>query len=91
MSEKKPKKPKKEKIVYVDDGRTIADMSPLDEARKRGGTGRNAPKREAPRPRATFREQLDTYFAAVKMMLGPMFVTMGIISLAFLLLWLWAR
>ena len=92
MSEKKPKK-KKEKIVYIDDGRTIADMSPVVESRKRGSTGerKNAPKREAPRPRATFREQLNTFFAAQKMMLGPMLVAIGIISLTFLLFWLWAR
>ena len=90
MSEKQ-KKGKKEKIVYVDDGRSLADMSVLDTARKRDGGNPRAPKREAPRPRASFREQLDTYFAAVRMMLGPMFVTMGIISVAFLLLWLLAR
>ena len=92
MSEKKQKKQKKEKIVYIDDGRTIADMSPVVESRKRGGTGERAPKRETPRrPRATFREQLSTFFAAQRMMFGPMIVTIGIISLAFLLLWLWAR
>lgn len=94
MSEKKQKKPKKEKTVYIDDGRTIADMSPVVEARKRGSMGERdrAPKREAPRrPRATFREQLDTFFAAQRMMFGPMLVAIVIISLAFLILWLLAR
>ena len=89
---KKPKK-KKEKTVYIDDGRTIADMSPVVESRKRGSMGERerAPKREAPRPRATFREQLDTFFAAQRMMFGPMLVAIVIISLAFLILWLLAR
>ena len=90
MSEK-PKKGKKEKTVYIDDGRSLADMSVLDTARKRDGGNPRAPRRDAPRPRASFREQWNTYFAAVKMMLGPMFITMGIISVAFLLLWLLAR
>jgi len=86
MSEK-PKKPKKERPVYYDDGRSLADMSALDRAQGR------TPKEErpAPRPRASFREQLSTYFAAVRMMILPMLVTMGIIALAFLLIWLWAK
>ena len=87
---KKPKK-KKEKIVYIDDGRTIADMSPVENSRRRDGGSERNQRREPPRPRASFREQLSTFFAAQRMMLGPMLVAIGIISLAFLILWLWAR
>ncbi len=58
-------KEKKEKIVYVDDGRTIADMS--------GVTGG---RRYAPRspyvPGPSFKEAWNTYWGAVKMMFGPM-------------------
>ena len=75
MSGKKNKKNKK-KTVYVDDGRTVADMSML-----RGGHNR-------PVKRATFKEQMRTYFSACKMMLIPMLITIGIISLAFLLIYL---
>ena len=56
---------KKEKIRYVDDGRTLADMS---------GVGRRLPKREAGRPRPDPKEVWKTYWAAVKMMFVPMLV-----------------
>ena len=83
------KKTKKEKITYVDDGRTIADMSSVG----RGGFRRNAgEKKDAPRllpsKHSSLRAQAETYFAAVKMMLLPMLVVIGIISLAFLIVWL---
>ena len=89
---KKDKKKKKEKIVYIDDGSTISDMSGVG----RGGLRKDAQERPTRagcdprllRPRATLREQTATYFAAVKMMLLPMLVTIGIISIAFLILYL---
>lgn len=74
-------KKKKEKITYIDDGRTVADMSGVSGGRK---------KRSAA-PRASAREQFRTYLAAVKMMLVPMFVTIGIICVAFLVMWLLLR
>lgn len=91
MSKKNQKK-KKEKIVYIDDGSTISDMSGVG----RGGRGNAAQDRPTRagrdpnllRPRASFKEQRNTYFAAVKMMILPMLVTIGIISIAFLILWL---
>ncbi len=52
---------KKEKITYIDDGRSLSDLS-----------GVGGPR--LTRPRATFREQWKTYCAAVKMMFGPMLV-----------------
>lgn len=70
-------KKKKEKITYVDDGRTIADMSGVSNNRnnwtKRGTT--SSPK-----------EIWRTYWSAVKMMIKPMLVTIGFICAVFLIL-----
>lgn len=78
MSKGKNKK-KKDKVRYIDDGRTIADMSGVGGARytRRDGT-----------PRASFKEQWRTYTAAVRMMFLPMLVVLGIICLAFLITYL---
>ena len=73
----KDKKDKKPKIRYIDDGRTIADMSALSGVDKRY-TG----------PKGGFKAQLNTYWNAVKLMFVPMMVTIGIICLAFLIMWL---
>ncbi len=74
----KEKKQKKEKVKYVDDGRTIADMSRVG--------GGSAPRKDG--QKATFKESLKTYFAAVRLMFKPMLVTLGIITLAFFIMWL---
>lgn len=81
--EKENKKPKKEKIVYIDDGSTVVDMSALDESRRRF-------KRKDPdeRQRPKVLEHFKTYFQSVKIMILPMLVVVGLISVAFLLLWL---
>lgn len=79
-------KKKKEKITYVDDGRTIADMS--------GVTGGfRLPDRNPHRPRPSAKEVWKTYWAAVRMMIAPMLtVVVGllviymILSLVFFLL-----
>lgn len=82
MSEKKKKK-KKQKTIYIDDGRTIADMS---------GTGRINPILGGSRKRrSTIGEQWRTYWAAVKMMVIPMLVVMMIITAAFLIMFLMVR
>lgn len=73
----KDKKQKKPKVKYIDDGRTIADMSALSGVDKRY-TG----------PKGGFKAQLKTYWNAVKLMFVPMMVTIGIICLAFLIMWL---
>lgn len=73
----KDKKQKKPKVKYIDDGRTIADMSALSGVDKRY-TG----------PKGGFKAQLATYWNAVKLMFVPMMVTIGIICLAFLIMWL---
>ena len=88
-------KKKREKVVWVDDGRTIADMSNLPTR----GLGRSLsdarPKRELSetekafnRSRPAWRDHLATYFAAVRMMFLPMLAVIGIICIAFLILYL---
>ena len=76
MSKNKKKK-KKEKVTYVDDGRTIADMSAFG-SRPRGNLG----------PRGGCKEQFQTYVRAVRSMLLPMFVVMGAICLIFAILYI---
>ena len=76
MSE--PKKNKKKKVKYIDDGRTIADMSPL------GGGSSKLP----PLQRSSLKEQAKTYFATVRLMLLPMFIVMAAICVIFGLLYL---
>ena len=68
---------KKKKVIYYDDGRSLADMSSIS-----GGS--NLP----PLKRASLKEQAKTYFAAVRMMLLPMFIVIGAICVIFGLLWL---
>lgn len=69
------KKDKKKRTKYIDDGRTIADMS---------FTGRsNDPLNQ----KTGCRAQLETYFNTVKMMVLPMLVVMGIITVAFLIMY----
>ena len=74
MGKKKDKKPK---VKYIDDGRTIADMSALRGVDKRY-TG----------PKGSFKDQLRTYWNTVKLMFVPMMVTIGIITAAFFIMWL---
>ena len=70
-------KKKKPKITYIDDGRTLADMSALRGIDKRRSTAKG-----------TLRDQARTYWNTVKLMFIPMMVTIAIISLAFLIMWL---
>ena len=71
---------KKEKITYVDDGRTIADMS--------GVGGFTAPeKRPRYYPRASLKEQLKTFFGAMRMMFVPMLVVTAGILLIYVILY----
>ncbi len=76
----KKKKDKKEKITYVDDGRTISDMSGV-----KGGFSFGGKKdRQAP---ITGETPWQTYTRAVRQMFLPMLVVIGIIALAFLLMY----
>lgn len=78
MSKKKTKhankeKAKKEKIVYVDDGSTIIDMSGTPGASKKAKNQPKDPYTGAPIGNS-FKDQARTYFRAVKQNLIPMFV-----------------
>lgn len=70
------KKEKKEKTVYIDDGRTIADMSGisggLPEWTKHGTT-------------SSVKDILRTYFGAMRMMLLPTLAIVGLLLVAFLI------
>ena len=94
----KKEKKKRERVTYIDDGRTIADMSCLPTR----GLGRSLsdarPKRELSetekafnRSRPAWRDHLATYFAAVRRMFLPMLAVIGIICIAFLILYLLAQ
>lgn len=66
---------KKEKITYIDDGRTIADMS-------------NLPQRAAWTKQGTtssFKDIWRTYWQATKMMLKPTLVAVGFLVVVFLI------
>ena len=73
-------KRKKEKITYVDDGRTIADMSGVS-----GGMPRS--DRSPYTPRASLKEQFGTFWAAMKMMIRPMLVVVAGIVLIYILMY----
>lgn len=77
MSENKRKK---EKITYIDDGRTIADMSEV-----KGGMRLSMPSRLKYRPSPRVKDILRTYFGAVRMMLLPTLVVVGFIAVVFLI------
>jgi len=59
---------KKEKVTYIDDGRTLADMSGVSGSR----LSRNPAK-----PATSFKEAWATYWNAVKMMFLPMLAVIG--------------
>ncbi len=71
---------KKEKVTYIDDGRTLADMSNVGSHRLGNGS------HSAPRPRA--KDVWSTYWGAVKMMFLPMLATIGAICVIFGVLYL---
>ena len=81
---KKKKKAPKEKVVYYDDGSTIADMSnvPAPGERRRD---------KNPKPRSTAREKWNTYWASVKLMIGPMLIVLAVLSVIFVVMFLIAR
>lgn len=73
-------KKKKQKTVYIDDGSTIANMS---------GIGYSRPTRlEGARPNASLKEQFKTYTEAVRMMFLPMCAVLGLLALAFLIVYI---
>lgn len=72
-------KKKKDKVIYVDDGRTIADMSNVPGTRL---------SRDAWRSHSTGKEKWDTYWGAVKQMFVPMLVVIVAICVLYMILWL---
>ena len=94
----KKEKKKREKVVWIDDGRTIADMSNLPSRGLGKSLSDAAPKRQMSetekqfyRSQPKWREYLATYFAAVRMMFLPMLAVIGMITLAFLILYILAQ
>ena len=77
---------KKEKIIWVDDGRTIADMSGVGPMRS------IFPKEPAERKplkyRAPLREQLRTFFDAMGLMLLPTLAIIGMLLVVFLIMYI---
>ena len=75
-------KKKKEKITYIDDGRTIADMSGVSGGMRWTKQGTSSSPKEIWR----------TYWSAVRMMFRPMLVVIGflvaIFGIAALAFWL---
>lgn len=69
---------KKEKTIWVDDGRTIVDMS---------GVGGTRLSKRFGRSHSTAREKWDTYWAAVKMMIGPMLMVITGLAVAYMLMY----
>lgn len=68
-------KKKKEKIIYVDDGRTIADMSSVSGGSKFSKTSTSS----------SFRDIWRTYWMATRMMLVPTLIAAGLIVVAFII------
>lgn len=74
-------KKRKEKITYIDDGRTIADMSGVS-----GGFSHRSRPQWQPRPR--FKEVWNTYWSVVKLMLKPTLAVVGGLCAIFGLMYL---
>ena len=71
-------KKKKEKVIYVDDGRTVADMSNVPGTRL---------SRDAWRSNSTAKEKWQTYWDAVKRMFGPMMMVICGICIIYMILY----
>ena len=69
---------KKEKITYVDDGRTLADMSGISSGPRLSSNPY--------RPRPKVKEVWKTYWGAVKMMFTPMLVVICAIVIIYMIL-----
>ncbi len=71
------KKPKKEKVRYYDDGRTLADMSNV--------SGPRLSNRKPYQPRSSAKERWNTYWNAVKKMFVPMLVVIVIMCIVYMI------
>ncbi len=70
---------KKEKVQYVDDGRSLADMSNVGP--------RRLPKRKKGVPSSNAKDIWNTYWDAVKMMITPMLVVVVALIIVYMVLW----
>ncbi len=68
-------KKKKEKIIYIDDGSTVADM-----------TNTRKPEKGPPRRKSTMREKWRTYISVVKRLTPLMLCTLLAFTIIFLFL-----
>lgn len=71
---------KKEKIRYIDDGRTIADMSGVNAGPRLGG-------KNTYRPSPKFKDVWKTYWGAVKMMFMPMLAVIVALCIIYMVLY----
>ncbi len=71
----KKEKSKKEKIVYIDDGSTIADMANVSGGSKWAKRGTTS----------SVKDILSTYWSATKMMFKPTLVAVAFLAVAFLI------
>lgn len=69
-------KKKKEKVTYVDDGRSLADMSAFRS--KTSGTTQGS---------GTARDRWNTYWGAVRMMFGPMLIVIVGLCVVYMITW----
>lgn len=72
------KKTKKEKVIWVDDGRTLADMSGVSGPKLSRSLGSSS---------STAKEKWDTYWGAVKMMFIPMLTVMVALCVIYMILY----
>ena len=86
--DRKPPKKKKEKIVYIDDGSTVADMSGVKGNVPLRRPVRPAYEKRKPEPTTRMGQAWQTYKNAVRAMIGPMLVTLGAVSVVFFFIWI---
>ena len=86
--DRKPPKKKKERIVYVDDGSTVADMSGVKGNVPLRRPVRPAYEKRKPEPTTRMGQAWQTYKNAVRAMIGPMLVTLGAVSVLFFFIWI---
>lgn len=83
------KKEKKQKIRYVDDGSTVADMSNVGRGGAKKPQKSGTPKRRSePLARSSGRDIFRTYIESVKLMFLPMLAVLGLLAVAFLIVYL---
>ena len=77
---------KKEKIIWVDDGRTVADMSGVSPKRSTDPT--NGKYGRPSRYSAPLKEKLGTFFDAMGFMLLPTLAIAGLLCVTFLIVYI---